>query len=98
MVLHSETLVFINTAIVATVAEVESGYTFRETCFATEIKKRFHETDQLHGAIPPELTCFAAPLLLRFSYKFQRVTAPLASQVAKAIVDHVSCTCSTKKR
>ena len=31
MVLHVETLVFFTTAIVATVAEVESGSTFRET-------------------------------------------------------------------
>ena len=39
VVLHGETLVFVTTAIVATVAEVESGSTFRETCLATVIKK-----------------------------------------------------------
>ena len=41
MVLHDETLVFVTTAIVATVAEVESGSTFGETCRATEA----HETN-----------------------------------------------------
>ena len=39
VVLHGEALVFVTTAIVATVAEVESGSTFRETCLATEVKK-----------------------------------------------------------
>ena len=41
VVLHGETLVFITTAIVAiaTVAEVESGSTFGETCLATEVQK-----------------------------------------------------------
>ena len=38
VVLNCET-VFVTTAIVATVAEVESGSTFRETCLATEVKK-----------------------------------------------------------
>ena len=36
--LHGETLVFVTTAIVATVAEVESGSTFGETCLATEVQ------------------------------------------------------------
>ena len=35
-VLHGETLVFITTEIVATVAEVESDSTFRETCLETD--------------------------------------------------------------
>ena len=39
VVLHGETLVFVTTAIVATVAEVESGSTFRETCLATDVQK-----------------------------------------------------------
>ena len=39
VVLHGETLVFITTGIVATVAEVESGSTFGETCVATEVQK-----------------------------------------------------------
>ena len=39
VVLHGETLVFVTTAIVATVAEVESGSTFGETCLATEVQK-----------------------------------------------------------
>ena len=39
VVLHGETLVFVTTAIVATVAEVESGSTFGETYLATEVKK-----------------------------------------------------------
>ena len=37
-VLHGETRVFVTTAIVATVAEVESGSTFGETCLATEVQ------------------------------------------------------------
>ena len=39
VVLHGETLVFVTTAIIATVAEVESGSTFGETCLATEVQK-----------------------------------------------------------
>ena len=39
MVLHGETRVFVTIAIVATVAEVESGSTFGETCLATEVRK-----------------------------------------------------------
>ena len=39
VVLHGETRVFVNTAIVATVADVESGSTFGETCLATEVEK-----------------------------------------------------------
>ena len=39
VVLHGESLVFVTTAIVATVAEVESGSTFRETRLATEVQK-----------------------------------------------------------
>ena len=37
--LHGETRVFVTTAIVAIVAEVESGSTFGETCLATEVQK-----------------------------------------------------------
>ena len=37
VVLHGETLVFVTTAIVATVAEVESGSTLRETSLATDV-------------------------------------------------------------
>ena len=37
--LHGETLVFITTAIVATVAEVENGSTLRETCLATQVSR-----------------------------------------------------------
>ena len=37
--LHGETLVFFATAIIATVTEVESRSTFRETCIATEVQK-----------------------------------------------------------
>ena len=39
VVLHVETLVLVTTAIVATVAEVEIGSTFREICLATEVQK-----------------------------------------------------------
>ena len=38
VMLHGETRVFVTTAIVAIVAEVESGSTFGETCLATEVK------------------------------------------------------------
>ena len=38
VVLHGKTLVFVTTAIVATVAEVESGSTFGETCVGTEVQ------------------------------------------------------------
>ena len=37
--LHGETLVFVTTAIVATIADVESRSTFGETCLATEVHK-----------------------------------------------------------
>ena len=37
--LHGETLVFVTTAIVVAVAEVEGGSTFRETCLAMEVQK-----------------------------------------------------------
>ena len=37
--LHGETRVFVTTAIVATVAEVESGSTSGETCLTTEVQK-----------------------------------------------------------
>ena len=46
VVLHGEILVFVTTAIVATVAEVESGSTFGEICLATEVQK-FHEIDHV---------------------------------------------------
>ena len=39
VMLHVETRVFVATAIVAIVAEVESGSTFGETCLATEVQK-----------------------------------------------------------
>ena len=39
VVLHGETLVFVTIAIVATVAEVESGSTFHETCLVTDVQK-----------------------------------------------------------
>ena len=61
--LHGETLVLVTTA---TVAEVESGSTFGETCLATEIQKCFTKPTMLHGATPPE-TCFATPLHTGFS-------------------------------
>ena len=65
--LHGETLVFVTTAIVATVAEVESGSTFRETCLATDVQKvYFTKPTLLHGATPAE-TCFATPLRTSFT-------------------------------
>ena len=58
---NGETLVFIATEIVANVAEVESSSTFRETCLATKVQKRFTKPTMLHGATPAE-TCFASSL------------------------------------
>ena len=66
VVLHGETLVFFATAIVATVAKVESGSTLRETCIATEAQKRFTKPTMLHGATPAE-TCFESLLHTSFS-------------------------------
>ena len=66
MVLHGETLDFITTAVDATVAEVESGSTFRETCLETEVQKRFTKLTMLHGATPAE-TYFAT---LAAAHKF----------------------------
>ena len=56
VVLHVETRFFTT----ATVAEVESGSTFRETCLATEVRKSFTKPTMLNGATPAD-TCFAAP-------------------------------------
>ena len=46
VVLHGETLVFITTAIAATVAEIESGSTFVKG-FSPRKFKNFHETDHV---------------------------------------------------
>ena len=43
------------------VAEVESGSTFCETCFTTEVQKSFMKLTMLHSAMPAE-TCFAVLL------------------------------------
>ena len=51
VVLHGETLVFIITAIVLTVAEVKSGSTFRETCLATEVQKVSRKPTMLHVSL-----------------------------------------------
>ena len=48
------------------VAEVENGFTFRETCLATHVRKSFAQLSMLHGATPAE-TCFAVPLHTSFS-------------------------------
>ena len=72
VVLHSETLVFVTTQIVATVTEVNSGSTFPETCLATEMQQSF--TKPLHSVTLAE-TCFAVLLHISFRSKFQRVTA-----------------------
>ena len=61
-----ETLVFSPLRPLRTVAEVESGSTFRETCLATEVRKSFTKPTMLHDAKPAE-TCFAAPLHTSFS-------------------------------
>ena len=66
VVLHGETLFFFATAIVAIVAEVESGSTFREICLATEAQKSFTKPTMLHGAMPA-VTCFASSFHTSFS-------------------------------
>ena len=68
VMLHGETLVFVTTAIVATVAEVESGSTFgSETCLATKV--------QIVSRNRPCYTVQRQPK--HVSNKFQRVTAAL---------------------
>lgn len=54
MVLHGEILVFIASAVVATVVGVESGSTSRNTFLATEVQKGYTRPTMLHGATPPE--------------------------------------------
>lgn len=61
VVLHGETPVFVNTAIAATVAEVESLSTFRETCLATEVQESFTKPTKLSWNF------FAAPLHTSFN-------------------------------
>ena len=56
MKLHVETPVVITAVIIATVAEVESGSTFRKSCLATKVQKFFTKPTMLDGAMPPE-TC-----------------------------------------
>ena len=73
VVLHVETLVFSPLPLLRTVAKVESGSTFLETCIATEIRKSFMKPTLLHGGTPAE-TCFIAPLHTSFSYTFLMVT------------------------
>ena len=57
---------FITSAMVATVAEIDSGSTFHDTCLITEVQKSFTTPTILHGATPAE-TCFAAPLHVSFT-------------------------------
>lgn len=68
--LHGETLLFLPAAIVATVADEESGSTFRETSLATEIKRKTKPT-MLHIAKPAE----ASLVSHKFHLQFQGVTA-----------------------
>ena len=53
-VLHVESLVYISTAIVVTVAEVESRTTFRETCRVTKVQNCFMKPNMLHAATSAE--------------------------------------------
>ena len=57
---------FITSAMVATVAEIDSGSTLHDTCLTTEVQKRFTKPTILHGATSAE-TCFAAPLHVSFT-------------------------------
>ena len=51
---------------VATIEEIDSGSTLRDTCLATEVQKGFTKPTMFHGAAPAE-TCFAAPLRISFT-------------------------------
>ena len=83
-VLHSETLVFVTTAIVATVAEVESGSTFPET------EKISDKLTILHGVTSAEM-----PLHTSFSSKFQPVTVALVNHVIPSCLDCIFLTSVT---
>ena len=79
---YGETRPFITTATAATVAEIECGSTFRETCLATEIQKSFTKPSTLHGKMFPE-TCFAAPFQIKVSTcnsSFDHFVASLLSE------------------
>ena len=64
--LDGETPVFITTAIVASLAEVESGSTFPETCLATKVQQSSMKPTMLQGATRAK-TCCAVTLHSRFS-------------------------------
>ena len=66
VVLYGETLDFITSAMVATVAEIGSGSTLRDTFLATEIQKSLTKPIMLNGATPAE-TCFTLPLRISFT-------------------------------
>ena len=57
---------FITSAMVATVAEIDSGSALYDTCLTTEVEKIIMKPAILHGAAPAE-TCFAAPLHVSFT-------------------------------
>ena len=57
---------FITSAMVVTVAEIDSGFTLRDTCLAAEVQKSFTKPTILHGATPAE-TCFPASLRISFT-------------------------------
>ena len=46
---------FITSAMVATVAEIDSGSTLHDTCLTTEVQKSFTKPTILHGATPAEI-------------------------------------------
>ena len=56
----------ITSAMVATVAEIDSGSTLHGTCLMTEVQKSFTKPTILHGATPAE-TCFETPLHVSFT-------------------------------
>ena len=56
MVLYGETLDFITSAMVATVAEVDSGSTLRDTCLSTEAQK---------SVTKPTISCYTVQRLLK---------------------------------
>ena len=57
---------FITSAMVATVAEIDSGSTLHDTCLTTEVQKSFTKPTIFHGATPAEFF-FAAPLQVSFT-------------------------------
>ena len=66
MVLYGETLDFITSAMVETLAEIDGGSTLCDTLPQMEVQKSFTKSTMLHSATPAE-TCFTLPLHISFT-------------------------------